>query len=225
MSIEPFQRTATGLVQVIVLLVDRDSPAAEADGLAATALASVEAYRAAPKEPAWEVWLSGPFTKSVRRADAKAYAKVKDAHPEAVEAVIGDAATSTARALAFAPLLMDSLPKTLAKLQVTGTQLPQDKVDDRRGSVRILLNQDLGMTTGKAAAQAAHALLAWWLLAHDRDETVTDWWEEAGRPVAVEWARSRDLRAAQNTDRPGPLIRDAGHTEIEPGSVTAIAII
>ncbi|MDN5887909.1 MAG: hypothetical protein L0H61_12925, partial [Micrococcaceae bacterium] len=58
--------SSAALVQVIVLLVDRESPAPEPDGLAAVALASVMARARDPSNPAWERWLSGPVGKSVR---------------------------------------------------------------------------------------------------------------------------------------------------------------
>ncbi len=213
MSTEP-RAPSTGLVQVIVLLVDRESPAPEPDGIAAVALASVLACAADPSNPAWERWLSGPDTKSVRRADAKNYAKTATAHPEAIEATHGRAA-----AMALPPLPMDALPKALARLQVSGTELPAGTTEPvAAGLPVIVLNQDLEMSTGKAAAQAAHALFAWVL--ELGPERRTDW-IRAGHDVSVTWMREVELLASAATAGAGPLIRDAGHTEIAPGSATA----
>lgn len=217
MSAEP-RGPSTGLVQVIVLLVDRGSPAPEPDGIAAVALASVLARAADPFNPAWERWLSGPVTKSVRRADARTYAKTASAHPEAIEATHGRAA-----AMALPPLSMDVLPKTLARLQVSGTQLPAGTAEPVSGGMpAIVLNQDLEMSTGKAAAQAAHALFAWVLeLGPERSAD----WLQTGQELSVRWSGEAELLACAAAAGSGPLIRDAGHTEIAPGSATALVAV
>lgn len=204
----------TGLVQVIVLLVDREDPAPEPDGIAAAALASVLACAADPSNPDWETWLSGPVTKSVRRADAKTYTKTATAHPEAIEATHGDA-----RAMALPPLPMDALPRTLARLQVSGTELPPGAGAPVAADVpRILINRDLDMSTGKAAAQAAHALFAWVLELGPGRSAV---WLRDVHDVRVGWVGEADLLDGAGAPGAGPLIHDAGHTEIAPGSATA----
>ncbi|MDN5906139.1 MAG: hypothetical protein L0H86_11020 [Micrococcaceae bacterium] len=209
--------SSAALVQVIVLLVDRESPAPEPDGLAAVALASVMARARDPSNPAWERWLSGPVGKSVRRADAKNYAKTAAAHPEAVEATHG-----RGRAMALPPLPMDALPRTLARLQVSGTRLPAGPEDPVTGDrPRIVLNRDLGMSTGKAAAQAAHALFAW-VMELGPEPSVE--WFRAGPQVCVGWQGEVELLAGAAAVGAGPLIHDAGHTEIAPGSVTALVV-
>lgn len=212
--------TPTGWVQVMVLLVDRDRPAPESDGIAAVALASVLAYAADPSHPDWQRWLSGPVTKSVRRADAKTYAKTAQAHPEAIEATQG-----RGRALALPPLPMDGLPKTLARLQVSGTQLSAGAAEPAAdGLPMIVLNQDLGMSTGKAAAQAAHALFAW-VLELELEPQRGAAWLRAGPQVGISWRGEAELLAGTVLPGAGPLIRDAGHTEIAPESATAYVAV
>lgn len=79
------------------------------------------------------------------------------------------------------------------------------------------------LTTGKAAAQAAHAV---WIHALQplarRRETVDAWFHD-GLPLQV-----RLVGAAELTDlasRPGAqCVVDAGLTEIDPGSMTAVAL-
>lgn len=207
---------AAELVQPIVLLVDRDTPAAEVDGVTAVALAAVAAYRAdlaaGTDLSDWDAWLSGPFAKSVRRADRKTFDKV-DAEFAGTHAHI---VVGTAEALAFRPVPANELPRTLSRLQVAGTTLParpseQDAV--RPYAVTVALDASLGMSTGKAAAQAAHALLLW-VLAHD----------PALPPVCTvlfEDTATIDALVAAHPD--AVTIEDAGRTEIEPGSRTAIA--
>ena len=153
--IEEFPEPTGELVQPIILLVDREDPCPEDEGIAVAALASVNALLANPRHPYWRPWAQGAFAKSVRRADAKMFAKVASEFPCHAMAQIG-----TARAMGFAPMQADSLPKRLAKLQVSGTTLPAGGHMEPT-MVRIALNDSLGMSTGKAAAQAAHALFAW----------------------------------------------------------------
>ncbi|GAA4371258.1 peptidyl-tRNA hydrolase [Paeniglutamicibacter cryotolerans] len=206
---EPFE-----LVQPIILLVDREEPAGADHGIAAVALASVQAFMRDPENPAWPVWAAGAFAKSVRRADAKMFAKVLAAHPEHVLSQVGGAS-----AAGLPPMPAQELPKLLAKLQVSGTQLPEgDPLPD--APLRIMLNASLKMSTGKSAAQAAHALFAWLI---EAGQGSVDAWADAGFPLTV---RQLDLTAfvAGQRSASGPVIQDAGRTEIEPGSTTAYVV-
>ncbi|WP_287930871.1 peptidyl-tRNA hydrolase [Arthrobacter sp.] len=210
----PEEPTARELVQPIVLLVDRDEPAGRDEGIAVAALASVKAYRQDPGNPVWTLWAAGAFAKSVRRADAKMFAKVLASFPDHALAAVG-----AARAVGLPPMPAERLPKLLAKLQVSGTQLPEG-VPLAPQPLTIVLNDSLGMSTGKAAAQAAHALFAWLLDAGP----AADAWAAAGFPVGVARLSARDFRKGARKAT-GPVIHDAGRTEIEPGSATAYVVL
>lgn len=199
------------LVQPIILLVDREDPCAEDQGIAVAALASVSALLADPRHPSWKPWAQGAFAKSVRRADAKMFDKVRLEFPDHALAEIGDA-----KALGFAPMPADALPKRLAKLQVSGTTLPPGGTGDP-ARVSIVLNDALGMSTGKAAAQAAHALFAW-VLEGNPDEFAQ--WRADGCALSVERLDAKDF-GARSRAASSPVIHDAGRTEITPGSATA----
>lgn len=213
--VEEFPEPTGELVQPIILLVDREEPCPEDEGIAVAALASVSALLANPRHPYWRPWAQGAFAKSVRRADAKMFAKVAEEFPDHTLAQIG-----SARALGFAPMQADSLPKRLAKLQVSGTTLPPGAPMDPT-TVRIGLNDSLGMSTGKAAAQAAHALFAWALEGKPEE---LDAWRAAGCPLSVERLDSKAFRKNARTAH-GPVIHDAGRTEITPGSATAFVSV
>jgi peptidyl-tRNA hydrolase len=214
-------------VQPIVLLIDKTDPAPEADGILAAALASVSAYasdllNSCGDTTSWEAWLDGRFTKSVRRADVKAYSKVvNELHGEATEAVVG-----RARALAFRPAPYEQYPQVLSRLQVSGTHLPQASGTHRASYEKaptpvIVLNADLGMTTGKAAAQASHALFAWFLTL---DEDTQRAW--AGKLTGdVLFLDADDFRDFVVKAVPGSVIVDAGLTEIAPSSTTAYVMV
>ncbi|MHA7305583.1 peptidyl-tRNA hydrolase [Arthrobacter sp. TMN-49] len=203
------------LVQPIILLVDRAEPASAQHGIAAAALASARAYLRNPENPDWRIWAEGAFAKSVRRADAKMFAKVLTAFPEHVLATVGEAS-----AVGLPPMPAANLPKLLAKLQVSGTQLPSG-VPLPAQPLSIVLNASLEMSTGKAAAQAAHALFAWVL--QSKPATV-EAWAASGFPVGILELPAKEFRKGARKSA-GPLIQDAGRTEIEPGSTTAYVAV
>ncbi|WIE81164.1 peptidyl-tRNA hydrolase [Curtobacterium sp. MCSS17_016] len=202
--------TAGEHVQVIVLLVDRDFPADDRDGIAAAATASAASYRASVDDPVWDVWLGEAMAKSVRRADAKTFRKVQEQVPGSTLVMVGDAA-----AVAFPPMPNNALPKTLSRLQVSGTTLPRHDAApvSAAGTVDVLLNADLDMSTGKAAAQAAHAFLLWSASALD-DVTATP---------RIRFVPADEVAVAATEHGDAAVIEDAGRTEIAPGSLTAVA--
>ncbi|MEU6706888.1 peptidyl-tRNA hydrolase [Streptomyces wuyuanensis] len=86
------------------------------------------------------------------------------------------------------------------------------------GRALIWLNPELRMSTGKEMAQVGHgAQLLWW----DMDEDERASWREAGFPLAVRTAAAG--RWAELAASGLPTVRDAGFTEIAPGSVTVVA--
>ena len=199
-------------VQPILLRVDKEDPAAHRDAVAAAALACVLAYARRESGEAWEEWVNGRFTKTVRRAGPKAFAKLSTGAPSGTVVIGG------AEAAAFEPQRYEDMPRALRSLQVSGTQLPPgDPVPASPGKPLIVLNQDLAMSTGKAAAQAAHALLAWYLdLAPEQAGAFA-----ADPGAAVTEVPAERFRELASVPGAGPLIVDAGLTEIDPGSATA----
>lgn len=215
-------------MQQIVLLVDKEDPAPEGQGLAAVALASVNAFLADPADPAWRTWLSGPVGKSVRRADAKTFARIVEAFADELGGVEGEVGRGLA--IGFRPAPKDAVPKKVAKLQVSGTVLPREERPAEGGpapesadGVVLVLNDGLGMSTGKAAAQSAHAMFAWLLGAIRRDPQRVDAWLAAEQPTTVRFASSAEF-ARLSRHASGPRIQDAGRTEIAPGSATAFVL-
>ncbi|MFJ2893537.1 peptidyl-tRNA hydrolase [Streptomyces sp. NPDC087218] len=120
----------------------------------------------------------------------------------------------------FPPVPLDGWPKELAKLQVSGTELddPGPPPAPVPGEPVLWLNPELDMSAGKAMAQAGHgAQLAWWELS----ETDRKAWREAGFPLSVAAADPERWRGL--TTGGLPVVRDAGFTEIAPGSCTVVA--
>ena len=202
------------LVQPIILRIDKEDPSSEDEGLSAVARAAVIAYLQDPQNPDWQQWASQAFAKSVRRANPKMFAKVLEMFPEQMVSEVGKA-----QAVGLPPLPAADLPKLIAKLQVSGTQLP--KADEvLNAEINIVLNKSLEMSTGKAAAQAAHALFAWLTEAPAKS---VEAWLQSHAPVGIRHLPRKDFEQLSR-QAAGPVIQDAGRTEIEPGSVTAFVM-
>uniref|UniRef100_UPI0035B3C0C4 peptidyl-tRNA hydrolase n=1 Tax=Streptomyces sp. ODS05-4 TaxID=2944939 RepID=UPI0035B3C0C4 len=126
----------------------------------------------------------------------------------------------TAEVRVFPPVPLDGWPRELAKLQVSGTELAEQGVlpPAGPGQAVLWLSPDLEMSTGKEMAQVGHgAQLLWYAL----PEAARKAWREAGFPLAVRTAPP--ARWSTLTASGLPLVRDAGFTEIAPGSCTVVA--
>lgn len=90
----------------------------------------------------------------------------------------------------------------------------------------IVVRTDVGMGTGKLAAQAAHASLkAYEKAGPDARRT----WSNGGqKKVVLKVASEPEIHELADQARreglPHSVVRDAGHTQLEPGTVTAMAV-
>jgi len=90
----------------------------------------------------------------------------------------------------------------------------------------IVARADLGMGEGKLAAQVAHASL---MAYEDADRSLQSEWKGQGQKKVVLKADSEQtlFELADRADRdglPNAIVRDAGHTQLEPGTASALAI-
>ncbi|MFI1167881.1 peptidyl-tRNA hydrolase [Streptomyces sp. NPDC020801] len=158
-------------------------------------------------------WQDARIRKVVRRA--------RGAEWRRAEALPGVTVTgNSAEVRVFPPVPLDGWPRELAKLQVSGTDLddPEPPAPPGPGVPVLWMSPDLDMSAGKAMAQAGHgAQLAWWELS----DTERCAWRDAGFPLAVRTAGPADWRELTGSGL--PLVRDAGFTEIAPGSCTVVA--
>lgn len=91
----------------------------------------------------------------------------------------------------------------------------------------IIIRSDLKMGKGKLAAQAAHASLQGYRLALAKGKRLVERWDAEGqKKIVLKVASESELLALKERARglPCALIRDAGFTQLEPGTVTCIAI-
>lgn len=88
----------------------------------------------------------------------------------------------------------------------------------------IVIRSDLGMGKGKLAAQTSHASLsAYKKCEREAPEDALAWEEEGQKKIVLKVGSEEELLALyekMKREVPCALIRDAGHTQVEPGSVT-----
>ncbi|WP_329268505.1 aminoacyl-tRNA hydrolase [Streptomyces pseudovenezuelae] len=217
---EPTARDqAPQFVLPLVVRIEKAAPPARTDALetAARAVLVLLSDERSVGDGEWaEVvrdWQDARIRKVVRRA--------RGAEWRRAEALPGITVTGkVAEVRVFPPVPLDGWPKELAKLQVSGTDLddPEPPAEADASAPVLWLSPDLDMSAGKAMAQAGHgAQLAWWELSAEERAA----WRDAGFPLAVRTAPPG--RWAELTASGLPLVRDAGFTEIAPGSCTVVA--
>lgn len=90
----------------------------------------------------------------------------------------------------------------------------------------IVARTDIGMGQGKLAAQVAHASLSAYEDASAKTQRA--WKGEGQKKVVLKGESEQQLfELADKAERegiPNAIIRDAGHTQLEPGTVTALAV-
>jgi len=93
----------------------------------------------------------------------------------------------------------------------------------------MVVRRDLGMGTGKIAAQVAHASL---MAAKKAEEKKPEWfaaWFEGGQAKVVVKVQSLEQlmgvkRHAESLKLPVALVQDSGRTQLDPGTSTCVGI-
>ncbi|GAA1275886.1 peptidyl-tRNA hydrolase [Sphaerisporangium rubeum] len=203
----------------LVVRVERAAPPSRTDALEATATAVLrllddERSTSGEWAEAIRAWETAAIRKVVRRARGAEWRRVLDLPGITVE-------LRSAQVRVHPPVPLDGWPRDLSRLQVSGTDLTDGDDEpgppDESGPV-LWMNPGLTMSAGKAMAQAGHAAqLAWWGTGAEARRA----WRDGGLTVAVRTA-GQD-RWAELAGGDLPIVRDAGFTEIEPGSRTVVA--
>ncbi|SJN41623.1 hypothetical protein FM114_12900 [Luteococcus japonicus LSP_Lj1] len=207
---------------------DKKRPASHVDTCEAVARAAValisspEALEGEWREPV-DFWRDGRIRKLVRRARGQTrWAEVQTVPGVTVEqgggapdGEPGDEGVAGARA--FVPAPVRPLGPVLKKLQVEGTELPDLHPSRTEGAVvTVGVSPHITMTTGKAAAQCAHAAqLAWEAM----DEPTRQAWQADYFRLRVEVVDAE--RWASNPGR--VQVVDAGFTELDGPTETTRA--
>ncbi len=228
----------------LVVRVEKKSLPNHEDALAASALAVVRLLAdgdSAPGGP-WhadlERWMDGRIRKVVRRARGIRWTEV-----DRMAGVTARSGGAEVRALTPHPVAQP--PVEVSKLQVEGLDLAhaEDAEDaevgrsfeaepigdvERAGGVErtggpvlsIVLAPGVRMSTGKACAQVGHAAH---LALLELDEQTVTAWAATNFPLRVVTATPQRWRRIVDGEVAAATVRDAGYTEVEPGTCTCAA--
>jgi peptidyl-tRNA hydrolase len=198
----------------VILRLERP-PAARTPVLEAAAAAALAVCLDPRSRPGGEwrdtvaVWVGTQIRKIARRARGAHWAAVQE-----LPGVTWEVDGAQARALLPGPV--DDVPRIVSRLQIGGTELePDEPGPPPTGAPVIWVNAGLNLTVGKAAAQVGHASMLY-AAANDLTEVP---------PFAVRNAdaeRWERLCAAVGRGE-AVAVRDAGFTEVAPGTITCIA--
>ncbi len=164
--------------------------------------------------PEFARWYGKRIRKITRRARNAAWEHVQEVPGITVR-------YHTAEVRAFVPAPVHATDQRINKLQIGGTEIAADGCQgSSQGICTVFIDSSLTMSLGKAAAQVGHATM---LFAAElsADEAVS--WAEAGFPLAVREVDHEEF-VAQCAQRGAVVVRDAGFTEVVPGSCTAVAV-
>jgi peptidyl-tRNA hydrolase len=220
------QRSAQQDPWVMYLVVNQDAPVSLAELLLAATRAAMRCADELGEHPAWResfrAWSERSFRKVTLRARGAAWGKV-----QALEGGAGEArGVEVIRALP--PRLRSECGALLKGLQVYNPEAaslpPEEPVEPAPDhAMRFVFNPAARMSVGKQVAQIAHAVLmcagsAW--ASDPRYEASFAAWRGGGYPGEI-LPSSRWEALLRGAD--GVVVRDAGLTEVDPGTATVLA--
>ncbi|WP_433759691.1 peptidyl-tRNA hydrolase [Nocardia sp. CA-135398] len=172
-------------------------------------------------EGVWEqrflAWKRSRIRKVARRARGAQWLAANEVDGVTVE-------VDGAQARAFVPGPVGEVDSRIRRLQINGTDLEHDDPGPADPDLPTLwVNAKLGMTLGKAAAQVGHASML--LAGALTEEEALRWsWREF-RCAVRESGPQRWASLCEQVSRGHAVaVRDAGFTEVAPGSITVIAV-
>jgi peptidyl-tRNA hydrolase len=225
---DEYEDPAKVWAQPLVVRLERADPPDRIRALEAAATASLSVLADDRASDEWaeacRTWIAGRIRKVARRA--------RGAHWQAATELPGvTVECEGAQVRAFPPYPVADTPPVLRRLQVGGTELPDlapPPVPPADLPV-LWLNPHVAMSAGKAMAQVGHGTMLLAAFAGHGDLTR---WLTAGLRVAVRtadpdrWgqlARGPVDPHERFAERGTVCVRDAGFTEIEPGTITVVA--
>lgn len=210
---------------VMYLVVRQERLPSAGELFEATARAVVEVTRCHAHDARWqtafETWSARSFRKVCLRAKERDWGKLElFDHGDGVargEAVVRALPPRTKSGREKLLLALQAFVGDPFALGVDGRETPEVPV------LRFVLNADVAMGAGKLVAQVGHAAMMSLGVSAERESSWAEVWRSAGSRCACarasgdDWMRLREMQTAV-------VVRDAGLTEVEPGTETVIAL-
>jgi peptidyl-tRNA hydrolase len=171
---------------------------------------------------AFELWYSRSFRKVCLRSNEKDWPRV--CALDGVDGCVGG--VSVVRTLP--PRLRSAREKILTQLQAYNAETSKFLSEassnvEEAATMVFVLNETLPMRAGKMLAQIGHAVLLAVDAFGEHDADALKAWSDAGFPCAVRRATESQWKSLKR-DHNVAMVRDAGLTEVEPGSETFMAL-
>ena len=104
------------------------------------------------------------------------------------------------------------------------------KLNDSTSTMVLVVRSDLKLSAGKIVAQTGHAAVEVALKAkRNESDLLTRWRSEGARKIALKTPDENSLKRlygeATDAGLVTYLVKDAGHTEIPPGTLTVVGIL
>ena len=167
-----------------------------------------------PRSEAMERWMQGRIRKILRRAKNSSWVSVQTEDGETYE-------VDGVNIRVLTPTAMDAIPKAVAKCQVSHLSTLPDSVATHgplTPLLKIYTNRSLNMSAPKAAVAAAHVAQLMGMKLTEEDYNL---WKSKNFALTVSsLGEVSDFVESVSS----VAVRDAGLTEVVPGSITAIGI-
>lgn len=176
-------------------------PGTHTETCEASAIAAGTLFATHYDDPEIQSWFHNDQTKSVRKISRDSQERKIQELPHTY-AEVGEA-----RAYAFQPMAREDFPKPISRLQVAGLEADRDWESADRTPI-LYVTPTVLMSTGKTAAQCAHAICMWL--------------DAGGEKRREEWLANPGLSVVTGVPTGEVVLEvvDNGKTEIKPGTVT-----
>lgn len=199
---------------IVCTYIIEDSGFSEPEGLALAGSMGAYWLSANKHDPLLEEWMTSGYRKHFRRAKPVAFEKLLTEIPGTVFS------HNNTRLWASKLTRSEAIPKLIKRLQMSNfTFTDGGALETSTALVKVIVNESLAMSFGKAAVAAAHSTQNLSLLLESDYPELLDIWRNSG------YSTLTSRGSFEVTSNPMGSVQDFGLTEVPAGSTTAQAFI